>query len=77
MHKKKLQLKSYREIFKKYRKRAITLQKKHNFFKKLRKLFLNIHIWNGMQKFESSRLNSVAVIAKTYTPTYIHTAELR
>ena len=34
-----------------------------------------------MPKFESSRLNGVAVIAKTYIATYIytytHTAELR
>ena len=29
-----------------------------------------------MPKFESSRFNSVAVIAKAYTPTYTHTAEL-
>ena len=69
-------LQIYREILKKYRKRVITLQK-NNFFKNLRKQFLDIYIRNGMPKFESSRLNGVAVIAKTYihtyTPTHIHT----
>ena len=49
--------------------------------KNLRKTFLDIHIRNVTPKFENSRLNGVAVIAKTYThtyiPTYTHTAELR
>ena len=44
-------------------------------------MFIDIHIRSVMPKFESSRLNGVAVILKTYidtyTPTYIHTAELR
>ena len=39
----------------------------------MRKPFLDIHIRNVMPKFESSRLNGVAVIAKTYTHTYTHT----
>ena len=43
----------------------------------MHKTFLDIHIRNVVPKFESSRLNGVAVIAKTYTPTYTHTAELR
>ena len=63
-------LQSYREILKKYIKRAITLQK--FFFKNLRKSILDIHIRNVMPKFESSRLNGVAVIAKTYIHTYTH-----
>ena len=47
----------------------------------MRKPFLDIHIRNVKPKFEYSRLNGVAVIAKTYTNTYIiythtHTAEL-
>ena len=67
-------LQIYREILKKYRKRAITLQKKQ-FFKNLRKPFLDIYIRNVMSKFQLSRLNGVAVIAKTHTHT--HTAELR
>ena len=58
---------------------------KKQFFKNLRKPFLDIHIRNVMPKFESSRLNGVAVIAKTYIHTYIptyihtyiHTTELR
>ena len=53
---------------KKYRKGAITLEKS-NFFKKLKKRFLDIYIRNVMPKFESSRLNGVVVIAKTYTNT--------
>merc|ERR1712074_302625 len=65
-------LQIYREILKKYRKRAITLQK-NNFFKNLRKPFLDIHIRNVMPKFESSMLNGVAVIAKTHTQTYKQT----
>ena len=43
----------------------------------MRKLFLDIHIRNVMPKFESSRLNDVAVIAKTHTHKHTHTAELR
>ena len=39
----------------------------------MRKPFLDIHIRNVMPKFESSRLNGVAVIAKTYIHTYTHT----
>ena len=75
-----ISLLSYIEILKKYRKRAITLQT--FFFQKFEKSALEIHIRNVMPKFESSRLNGVAVIAKihihTYTPTYyIHTAELK
>ena len=62
----------YREILKKNRKRAITLQMS-DFSKKLRKPFLDIHIRNVMPKFESSRLNGVAVIAKTYTHTHTNT----
>ena len=58
-------LQSYSEILKNYRKRAITLKKK-TIFKKFEKSFLDIHIRNFMPKFESSRLNSVAIIAKTY-----------
>jgi len=68
-------IQSYREILKKYRKMAITLQR--NNFSKIWEQFLDIHIRNVMPKFESSRLNGVAVIAKTHThthtPTYIHT----
>ena len=48
-------LQIYREILKKNRKRAITLEKKQ-FFKNLRKPFLDIHIRNGMPKFESSTI---------------------
>ena len=40
---------------------------------KFEKTFLDIHIRNVMPKFQSARLNSVAVIAKTYTQTYTHT----
>ena len=65
-------LKRYIDILKEYRKRAITRQKTF-FFLNLRKQFLDIHIRNVMPKFESTRLNGVAVIAKTHTPTYIHT----
>ena len=50
---------------------SITLQKQ--FFKNLRKAFLDINIRNVMPKFESSRLNDVAVIAKTYTQTHTQT----
>ena len=39
---------------------------KITFFKNLRKPFLDIHIRNVMPKFESSRMNGVAIIAKTY-----------
>ena len=38
----------------------------------MRKPFLDIHIRNVMSKFEISRLNGVAVIAKTNIHTYIH-----
>jgi len=62
-------LQSYIEILKKCRKRAITVQ--IFFFKKLRKLFLDIHIRNVRQKLENSRLNGVAVITKTYTHTHM------
>ena len=66
----------YSEILKKYRKRAITLHKNF-FFKNLRKAFLDINTRNVMPKFESSKMNGVAVFAKTYihtyTPTYTHT----
>ena len=61
---------------------AITLEKKQ-FFKNLRKPFLDNHTRNVMPKFESSRMNGVAVIAKTYihthphTHTHTHTAKLR
>ena len=66
-------LQSYREILKKYRKRAITLEK--NIFQKFENKFLYSHIRNIMTKFQRSRLNGVAVIAKTYihTHTHIHT----
>ena len=40
----------------------------------MRKPFLDIHIRNVISKFESSILNGVAVIAKTYTHTYIPTS---
>ena len=36
------------------------------FFKNLRKLFLDIQIRNVLPKLESSMLNGVAIIAKTY-----------
>ena len=39
----------------------------------MRKQFLDIHIRNVMPKFESSRLNGVAVIANTYTHTNTQT----
>ena len=52
------------------KERAITLD---FFFKNLRKSLLDIHIRNVMPKFESSRLNDVAVIAKTHIHTYTHT----
>ena len=45
------------------------------FFPKFENLFLDIHMRNVMPKLESSRLNGVAVIAKTSIHT--HTAELR
>ena len=56
---------------------AITLE--IFFFKNLRKPCSDIHIRNVMPKFESSRLNGVAVIAKIYkhTHTHTHTAKLR
>ena len=60
-----------REILKKYTKGAITLAKKQ-FFKNLRKPFLDIHIRNVMPKFQCSRLNRVAVIAKTYIHTHTY-----
>ena len=44
-----------------------------NNFQKIEKTFLDIHIRNVMPKFESSRLNGAAVIAKTYTQTHKHT----
>ena len=65
-------LQSYREILKKYRKRAITRQK-NNFSKNLRNPFLDIHIRNVLPKFDSSRLNGVAVIAKTHIQIHRHT----
>ena len=67
-------LQIYREIKKKDNNSA-----KEQFFKNLRKPFLDMHIRNVMPKFESSRLNSLAVIAKTYPHihTYPHTVELR
>ena len=65
-------LQIYREILKKYRKRAIALKRKI-FFKNLRKPFLDIHISNIVPKFESSRLNGVAVIAMTHIHTHPHT----
>ena len=53
-------------------KKAITLEK--TIFQKFEKTFLdNIHLRNVIPKFEISRLNGVAVIAKTYIHTYIHT----
>ena len=64
-------LQIYREILKKYRKRAVTLQK--NVLQNLIKQFLDIDIRNVIPKFQSSRLNGVAVIAKTHTQTYTHT----
>ena len=56
-------LQNYREIFKKYRKRAITLQKKQ-FLKNKRKTFFDIHIKNVVPKFESCRLNGVDMLSK-------------
>ena len=47
--------------------------RKTQFFKILRKPFLDIHTRNVMPKFESSKMNGVAVITKTYIHTYIHT----
>ena len=46
---------------------------KKEFFKNLRKPFLDIHIRNVVPKFESSRFNDVAVTAKTYIHTHPHT----
>ena len=43
------------------------------FFSKIEKNLLDIHMRNVMQNQESSRLNGVAVIVKTYT----HTAKVR
>ena len=45
------------------KKKAITLQR--NIFSKFENTLLDTHIRNVMTKFESSRLNGVAVIAKT------------
>ena len=64
-------LQIYREILKKYRKRAITLEKS-NFSKIKKKTVLDIHTRNVMPKYQSCRLNGVATIAKTYTHKYIH-----
>ena len=55
-------------------KRAITLHNFLYFF--IEKIVLDIHIRDVMSKLECSRLNGVAVIAKTYTHTH-YTAELR
>ena len=63
-------LQSYRQILKKYKKGNNSPQ---NIFFKFEKPFLDIHKRNVMPKFESSRLNGVAVIAKTYTHTNTHT----
>ena len=64
-------LQSYKEILKKNRKGAITPEK--NVFKNLRKPFLDIHTRNHIPKFQSSRLNGVAVIERTHIHTHIHT----
>ena len=58
-------LQSYREILKKYRKRAITLPKKQ-FFKNLRKAFLGSPVRRVLPKFQSCTLNGVATIEITY-----------
>ena len=71
-----IDLQSYRQILKKYKKKGNNTIKTI-VFKILRKLFLDIHIRNVMPKFESFRLNGVAVIAKTYIHTDTHTTELR
>ena len=54
-------LQIYREICKKYRKKAITLQ-----LKIIIKRFLDNHMSNVMLKFRSWGLNGVTTIAKTY-----------
>ena len=53
----------HKEILKKYRKRAITLEK--HFFQHLRKPFLDSHMRNVVPKFQSATLNGVATIAIT------------
>ena len=53
-------LQIYRAILKKYRKGQ-----------KLCKLFLDSHMSNFIEKFQSYRLNSMATIEKTKTHTYI------
>ena len=62
-------LQSYREILKKYRKGAVTLQKNFFFSKKC----LDSYMRNVMPKFKSYRLNGVAKIETTYLHT--HTVE--
>ena len=57
-------LQIYREILKKYRKGALTLEKKQ-FFKNLKKMYWMIHMRNIMPKFQNCRLNCVAKIERT------------
>ena len=57
-----------KEIYKKGNNSA-----KKQFFKNLRKPFLDSHMRNVVPKFQSSRLNGVATIALTYIDTYIDT----
>ena len=56
---------------KEIRKRAIPLQK--TISQKFEKIFLDIHIRNVMPNFDSFRLSSVAVFAKTYIHAYTKT----
>ena len=76
-------LHSYREILNKRSEKKGNNSAQKQFFNNLRNQVLDIRMRNVMIKLESSRLNGVNVIAKTYiyTHTYTHihthTADLR